>query len=281
MNQPTFADIGSYPVSGISDIPGLIDYPTLRVEFEGNFSPSNWIPVGRIFRLVSLAGEPPTIAESRVVWLQQPTLIHWSGLDLPYSLKFEPSRWFTNTPLTISLYGSLSQPPSGGGGGVTQEQIQDALGNMLTSSDSIEWIYNDQVNKIALVAIFGTIEGTVCEGNDARLSDQRTPLNDSVTDAKVASNAAIAWSKLSKNGATPGDIGAVGPGHTHPTSAIADFLEAVQDAVNNLIQVGDKMTKSYDDNAGVLLLNADSGGSQVQTWSDLILNSTAWEAVIT
>lgn len=44
--------------------------------------------------------------------------------------------------------------------------------------------------------------------NDARLSNQRIPTDNSVTDAKVASNAAIAWSKLSKVGALPEDVGA-------------------------------------------------------------------------
>lgn len=43
---------------------------------------------------------------------------------------------------------------------------------------------------------FGTTSGTFCQGNDSRLSDTRTPSDLSVTDAKVASNAAIAYSKL-------------------------------------------------------------------------------------
>lgn len=42
----------------------------------------------------------------------------------------------------------------------------------------------------------GTAAGTVCAGNDARLSDQRTPSDSSVTDAKVAAGAGIALSKL-------------------------------------------------------------------------------------
>lgn len=44
---------------------------------------------------------------------------------------------------------------------------------------------------------YGTTAGTAAQGNDARLSDARTPADGSVTDAKVASGAAIAESKLS------------------------------------------------------------------------------------
>lgn len=42
----------------------------------------------------------------------------------------------------------------------------------------------------------GTAAGTACEGNDSRLSNTRTPTDGTVTDAKVAANAAIALSKL-------------------------------------------------------------------------------------
>lgn len=43
---------------------------------------------------------------------------------------------------------------------------------------------------------YGTAANTVCQGNDARLSDTRIPTDGTVTNAKVASNAAIALSKL-------------------------------------------------------------------------------------
>lgn len=48
-----------------------------------------------------------------------------------------------------------------------------------------------------LAVVFGASAGTVAQGNDARLSDTRTPTDGTVTDVKVASNAAIAESKLS------------------------------------------------------------------------------------
>lgn len=109
MTQPTFTFVGSFSITGISDLPPTLDYPTLRIEFEGNFSLSNWLPAGKIYRLASLTGEPPTIAENRMIFLQQPTLILWSGLELPYTLKFQPAEFFSTTPLTISVYGSYSR----------------------------------------------------------------------------------------------------------------------------------------------------------------------------
>jgi len=58
---------------------------------------------------------------------------------------------------------------------------------------------------------FGTSANTFCQGNDARLSDTRTPTDGSVTNAKVASNAAIAGTKISpdfgsQNIATTGNV---------------------------------------------------------------------------
>ena len=43
---------------------------------------------------------------------------------------------------------------------------------------------------------FGTAVGTFCQGNDTRLTNERTPSDNSVTNAKVAANAAIADTKL-------------------------------------------------------------------------------------
>jgi hypothetical protein len=48
----------------------------------------------------------------------------------------------------------------------------------------------------SLAVSFGIAAGTVCQGNDSRLSDARTPTDSSVTNAKVAAGAAIALSKL-------------------------------------------------------------------------------------
>jgi hypothetical protein len=101
--------------------------------------------------------------------------------------------------LTIASTGG-----SGGGGtSYTNEEAQDAVGGILTDTASINLTYNDGANTITADAIFGTTAGTVAQGNDARLSDQRVPTDSSVTNTKVASNAAIDWTKISKTGAVP------------------------------------------------------------------------------
>lgn len=76
-----------------------------------------------------------------------------------------------------------------------------------------------------LAVNFGQSAGTVCAGDDSRLANQRTPSDASVTNAKVAANAAIALSKLaeglvlgSKDG-TPTTITAwVGPQANLPST---------------------------------------------------------------
>jgi hypothetical protein len=50
-----------------------------------------------------------------------------------------------------------------------------------------------------LTVAYGTSSTTAARGDDARLSDTRTPTDGTVTDAKVASGAAIALSKLATN----------------------------------------------------------------------------------
>lgn len=47
-----------------------------------------------------------------------------------------------------------------------------------------------------LAVAYGTASGTAAQGNDTRLSDTRTPTDGTVTNAKIASGAAIALSKL-------------------------------------------------------------------------------------
>jgi hypothetical protein len=53
------------------------------------------------------------------------------------------------------------------------------------------------------VGALDPIPSNICASDDARLSDQRVPLDGSVTNAKVATNAAIIQSKLNLNGVIP------------------------------------------------------------------------------
>ncbi|MFE2997940.1 hypothetical protein ACFXG4_23340 [Nocardia sp. NPDC059246] len=56
--------------------------------------------------------------------------------------------------------------------------------------------YTDARVTTRVNAMVGTTSGTVAAGNDARLSDQRTPLDSSVTNVKIPAGAGIALSKL-------------------------------------------------------------------------------------
>lgn len=66
-------------------------------------------------------------------------------------------------------------------------------------------------NGLLTTSSFGTTANTFCQGNDSRLSDQRTPTDSSVTNEKVAANAAIAGTKInpdfgSQNITTAGSV---------------------------------------------------------------------------
>lgn len=70
---------------------------------------------------------------------------------------------------------------------------------------------------------FGTTSGTFCQGNDARLSDARTPT-----------------------------------AHTHTAAAITDFSEAVDDEVASLLVAGTNITITYNDAANTLTIASTS-----------------------
>jgi hypothetical protein len=91
---------------------------------------------------------------------------------------------------------------AGGGGGAvayTDEQVRDVIGAALIAGTNITKVVNDAGDTITLSATVptaGTGASNYAAGNDTRLSDTRTPTDGSVTNAKVASGAAIAPSKL-------------------------------------------------------------------------------------
>ena len=133
----------------------------------------------------------------------------------------------------------------------SDEQAQDAVGGILTDSASIDLTYNDGANTITAAAIFGVTGGTVCQGNDARLSDTRTPTDSSVTNAKVAAGAAISLSKLAVDpSARANHTG------TQLASTVSDFSEAVDDRVAGLLVAGTAITLTYNDAAGSLTIDA-------------------------
>jgi hypothetical protein len=71
----------------------------------------------------------------------------------------------------------------------------------------------------------GTTAGTVCAGNDSRLSDARAPTS-----------------------------------HNQTASTITDFSEAVDDRINSLLVAGSNVTLTYDDTANTLTIASSGGG---------------------
>jgi hypothetical protein len=93
-------------------------------------------------------------------------------------------------PAWVLIWVSISDnalPLSAMGAALTSRQI--IAGTGLTGG-------GDLTADRTLAVVFGSTSGTVAQGNDARLSDTRTPTDGTVTDAKVAAGAAIAESKL-------------------------------------------------------------------------------------
>jgi hypothetical protein len=144
----------------------------------------------------------------------------------------------------------------------------------------------------------GSSPGTVCAGNDGRLSDNRTPTAhsashkhggaDEVAVATPAANAIPkadgagkldAWITSSGAAATP-SLRIIGTGatdacagndarlsnartptaHTHTSSEITDWNEAVDDRVASLFVAGSNITLSYNDAANQYTISATAGG---------------------
>lgn len=128
--------------------------------------------------------------------------------------------------------GSVSFPIAIAQGGTGATDAATALTNLgaVASSDPR---LSDARTPIAHNQAWTTITGTpttiagygisdAVASNDARLSDQRIPIDGSVTNAKIAANAAIAWEKIDKSGAVPSDVGVIQTyqaiGNTPPAS---------------------------------------------------------------
>jgi hypothetical protein len=107
----------------------------------------------------------------------------------------------------------------------TDERAQDAVLSVISASGGVTYSYNDAANTAAIGITYGTTAGTACQGNDARLSNARTPL-----------------------------------AHTHVAADVTDFSEAVDDRVNSLLVPGSNVTLTYNDAANTLTIAASGGG---------------------
>lgn len=113
--------------------------------------------------------------------------------------------------ITVTVDDTADTIAISGSAAYSDEQAQDAIAALFEAGthSGISFTYDDTGNAISASVPSGAPAGTAslralgagatqaAAGNDARLSDTRTPTDGSVTNAKVASSAAIAESKLS------------------------------------------------------------------------------------
>ena len=109
----------------------------------------------------------------------------------------------TYKSVTTDAYGRVTagtNPTTLSGYGITDAATSTHVHGNITNDGKIGSVANVPIitttGGVLASGSFGTAANTFCQGNDARLSDQRVPTDGSVTNAKVASNASIAYTKL-------------------------------------------------------------------------------------
>lgn len=153
-------------------------------------------------------------------------------------------------------------PPTGGSGPDAYSDISSLPGYPTTFPPAI-----------------GSTATTAVAGNDARLTDTRVPTDSSVTNAKVASNAAISLDKtadgtrLAMTSAERTKLAGVAAGSTanatnaelrdrathtgtQTSASISDLTEAVQDIVGAFFGAGTGATVTYNDAANTITVSA-------------------------
>lgn len=135
-------------------------------------------------------GQTQTIDWTKI--RNRPTTVPGYGIVLPNSTV--PCRYSTGTGLAqnCTLGSGLTVDPATGVIAVTAGGV-----GTVTSIECGTGLTGGTITTAGVCAAnFGATAGTIAQGNDARLSDTRTPTDGSVTNAKVAAGAAIARSKL-------------------------------------------------------------------------------------
>jgi hypothetical protein len=137
----------------------------------------------------------------------------------------------------------------------TDEQAQDAIGAALTDSSTVNLEYVDGSNQITASIIAG-----------------------SIVDSLIASDAAIAQTKI--NGLTSSLGGKSDVGHTHTSSDISGFGEAVQDVIGSFLIQGSNITLDYNDVSNTLTISSSgSSGGGLGNWDDLYgADSSNWDS---
>jgi hypothetical protein len=149
------------------------------------------------------------------------------------------------------------------------EASQDAVGSTLVDTPSINLTYDDANNQIKADAIFGTIAGTVAEGNHKHVSTDITDFTESVQDvmgSTLVNTPSITFvyddlnNTISASAVFGTSSGTISDGaHTHTSAQITDFVEASQDAIGNALNNSSSIALTYDDPNGTFHADAIFG----------------------
>jgi hypothetical protein len=217
-------------------------------------------------------------------------------LNRTYGMFFENARWhiYENSPVTQNIVASSDDnntayphqsawsgdvdPLSASDFGNSAAQQFQFVGDILRvpTTNTANLPLKTGTNGVIEAGAFGTAAGSFCEGNDARLSDARTP---SSTLAHKASHATGGTDALS-----PADIGAATTSHTHAAADVTSGtlnherggLEADVSAYNGLVKIASGSTSAVTvTSAGEALLDDADAAAQRTT---LGLGTAAVEA---
>lgn len=161
-----------------------------------------------------------------------------------------------------------------------------AAQGLLAASALQSFTETDPVASAALTthaALSTTAHGGIVASSDSRLTDQRTPLDGSVTDAKVASGAAIALSKLAVNPLARANhtgtqtLSTISDAGTIASHAVADFTTPAQvDArITSLINAAPSALDTFGEIATQLAADETAAASLTTALSTEVTNRTA------